>query len=183
MNNVNVIGIDIPITDYGFLGLIVAVIGIIISVLIYIRTGKIHKKQIKNEEGLYVAKTTDNLKKIQNHFDNIFKIVEEYGNEAIEDKQLTTSELNLYYQKNHSEMTKLLENSLRSLDLWKSLEQPKKEKFDKVIENFEWLTNKFFPLTANDEMREKIWTAEYKTFLIKKYSIDDVLREELRKEA
>lgn len=180
-----VFGIDIPdfILDYGFLGLLVAIIGIIISVLIYKRTGKIQKKQLENEEGLYVVKTKESLKKIQNHFDEIFKIVEEYGNDRIEDKQLATSGLNLYYQKNHSEMIKLLESSLRSLDLWKSLEQPKKEKFDRVIEDFEWLTNKFFPLTANDEMREKIWTNEYKTFLAKKYSVDDILKQELKTEA
>ena len=182
MNNVDVLGIDIPITDYGFLGLVVAIIGIIISILIYIRTGKIQKKQIKNEEGLYVVKTTESLIKIQNHFDMVFKIVEEYSNDDIENKQLATSGLNLYYQRNHSEMLQLLENCKHSLDMWKSLEQSKKERFDRIIEDFEWLTSKFFPLTTDDEMREKIWTTEYKIFLTKKYSVDDILKQELSAE-
>ena|SRR5437660_138073 len=165
------------------IGAVLGAFAILIAVLIYKRTGKIQKKQRENEEGLYVAKTKENLKKIQNYFDDIFKIVEEYGNEKVADKQLATSGLNLYYQKNHSEMMELLQSSKRSLELWISLEQSKKQKFDTVIEDFEWLTNNFFPLNANDEMREKIWTAEYGTYLTKKYSVDDTLREELSAEA
>jgi hypothetical protein len=169
--------------DWGLLGFVAAIVGIIISILIYIRTGKIQRKQRENEEGFYVTKTKENLKKIQNYFDEIFKIVEEYGNEKNEDKKLATSGLNLYYQKNHAEMVKLLMGSERSLELWISLEPSKKTKFDKVIEDFNWLTNKFFPLNVNDEMREKIWTTEYQTFLTKKYSVDDTLRGELSAEA
>ncbi len=176
-----------PLSDAGALasiiGAIVSVIAIGIAILIYRRTGKIQKKQRENEEGLYVAKTKENLTKIQNYFDAIFKIVEEYSDEKNEDKQLATSGLNLYYQKNHAEMMKLSESSVHSLELWVSLDQSKKQKFDKVIEDFNWLTNKFFPLNVDDEMREKIWTTEYQTFLTKKYSVDDVLRDELSAES
>lgn len=178
--------LDLP--DLNTVGIWASIIGvpigigaIIIAIAIFKNTRRIETQQRKNAEGLYVDKTTDNLKKIQNYFDDIFRIVEAHNIENEDERDLASSELNLHYRKHHSDMTKLLQRSERDLELWISLEHVKRDKFDKIITNFDWLTSKFFPLTAiDDEMRTKIWTTEYKTFLGKKYTIDDILKEELK---
>ena len=99
----NVFGIDIPdfLLNYGLWGLVLGGIAIFISILIYKKTQGIEKKQVENAEGLYVVKTQDNLRKIQNHFDQIFQIVEKHDLNDEEDKQLVTQELNLYFRKYH----------------------------------------------------------------------------------
>lgn len=178
-------GIEIPsfLIDWGFWGLASALVGIFISVLIYKRTGTIQKEQRKNAEGLYVKKTKEYLKKIQEHFDQIFKTIENHDLNNEEDKELVTQELNLYFRKYHGEMVKLVENSGRSLELWVNLDHAIRDKFDKVIADFNWLTSKFFPLNGGDEQtRIRIWTSEYNAFLEKKYSIDSILEKELKAE-
>ena len=78
-------------------------------------------------------------------------------------------------------MIKLLEESKKSLELWVNLDRHIRDKFDKVISDFDWLTTKFFPLNVeDDELRTTIWTTEYKAFLEKKYAIDSILEKELK---
>lgn len=165
------------------LGVPIGIAAIAISYFIYKKTQKIEIQQKNNAEGLYVDKTKDGLTKIQTHFDYIFKIIEDHNIEDENDRDLTTSELNLYYARNHGEMVKLLSSSKKSLELWASLVQTKRTKFDKILDHFDWLTHKFFPLTRDDDMRTKIWTTEYQTFLVKKYEIDDILKQELNSTA
>lgn len=165
------------------IGAILGGFAIWITIRIYRKTRRIEEQQRKNAEGLYVTKTQEYLKKIQDHFDKIFKIIENVDLIKEEDKKLATEELNLYFWKNHGEMSKLYENSARSLELWVSLDQGVRDKFDKVISSFDWLITKFFPLQITDEdMRTKIWTTEHKTFLEKKYNVDQILDEELKTE-
>lgn len=169
---------------FSILSFVVGVGAVILAVFIFKKTRKIEERQRKNAEGLYVDKTKADLKNIQNHFDEIFRIVENHNIEDENKIELVTSELNLYYRKHHGEMIKLQQRSERDLELWISLEHAKRDKFDKVISNFDWLANKFFPLSVKDEeMRIKIWTSEHKTFLEKKYQIDDILTEEQKTEA
>ena len=166
------------------IGAIIGGVAVIIAILIYRKTRSIETQQRKNAEGLYVEKTIENLKKIQNYFDNVFRIVENHDLENENERDLVTSELNLHYRKHHGEMIKLLRRSERDLELWISLEHSKRDKFDKVILNFDWFTSKFFPLNVtDDEMKTKIWTTEYKSVLEKKYETDDILKEELKSEA
>ncbi|WP_157926610.1 hypothetical protein [Candidatus Nitrosotalea okcheonensis] len=164
-------------------GIILGIIAIALTIVIYRRTGNIQKKQLENAEGLYVVKTQDYLRKIQNHFDQIFKTIEKRKLDNDEDKQLITQELNLYFRKYHGDMIKLLQNSERSLELWVNLDHVVRDKFDKVISNFDWLITTFFPLNVdNDDMRTTIWTTEYNMFLEKKYDIDSILKKELKAE-
>ena len=110
--------------------------------------------------------------------------MENHDLENEHEKDLVTSELNLHYRKHHGEMIKLLHRSEQDLALWISLEHSKRDKFDRIISNFDWFTSKFFPLhVTDDEMKTKIWTTEYKIFLEKKYETDDILKEELKSEA
>ena len=165
------------------LGAIFGVVAIYITIRIWKKTRKIEIEQQKNAEGLYVIKTKDYLQKIQYHFDQIFKTLENRNLNNDDDKQIITQELNLYYRKYHGEMVKLLQSSERSLELWVNLDHIVRDKFDKVISDFDWLTTKFFPLNVtDDETRISIWTTEYNAFLEKKYYVDKVLAKELKAE-
>lgn len=174
LSNLDVIG-----SWASIIGVLIAIAAVIIAIFIFKKTRKIETRQRENAEGLYVEKTNEDLNKIQYHYDEVFRIVENHEIEDENEKELATTELNLHYRKYHGEMTKLQQRSERDLELWISLEHAKRNKFDKIIANFDWLTNKFFPLNVTDEeMRIKIWTAQYKTFLEKKYEIDDILKEQ-----
>lgn len=165
------------------IGALLGALAIYITIRIYRKTRNIEKEQRKNAEGLYVIKTQDYLRKIQNHFDQIFKTVENHDRNNEEDKQLITQELNLYFRKYHGEMIKLFQSSERSLELWVSLDHVVRDKFDKIVSEFDWLTSKFFPLTVTDDgTRIRIWTTEYDAFLEKKYYIDSILEKELKAE-
>jgi hypothetical protein len=167
----------------GIIGAVLAAFAIWITIRIFYKTQNIEREQQKNAEGLYVLKTKDYLRKIQNHFDQIFKTLENHDLTNDNDREIITQELNLYFRKYHGEMIKLLQNSERSLELWVNLEHTIRDKFDKVISDFDWLTSKFFPLNVEDDKtRITIWTTEYDAFLEKKYYIDAVLKKELKAE-
>jgi len=160
------------------IGIPIGAIAIFITLKIFKKTQKIESEQRKNAEGLYVSKTKEYLQQIHNYFNDIFGIIENHNKENYSD--LITTELNLYFRKHHGEMSKLLQRSEKSLELWTSLERAKRDKFDKILKEFDWFTTKFFPLEViDDEMRAKIWKTEYDQFLQKKYFIDNVIKEEI----
>jgi len=168
----------------GVIATILSAVAIYITIRIFNKTRKIEIEQQKNAEGLYVIKTRDYLRKIQNHFDQIFKTLENHDIHNEEDKEIVNQELNLYFRKYHGEMTKLLQSSERSLELWTSLDHAVRDQFDKIIVDFDWLTSKFFPLNVTDEeIRMNIWITEYESFLEKKYSVDKILSKELKAES
>ena len=72
-------GVNLPdfVADWGFWGVVFGIIGIIIAVLIYVRTGEIQKKQLENAEGSYATNTEKNMKEIHEYFNAIIRITKE----------------------------------------------------------------------------------------------------------
>ena len=162
------------------IGVPIGIGAIAISIKIFRKTQHIEEEQRKNAEGLYVSKTKEYLKTINDYVDDVFGIIENHNKEDDEESSLITTELNLYFRKHHGEMIQLMEKSERSLELWTSLDRPKRDEYDKILVYFNWLTSKFFPLTTKgDNMRTKIWKAEYKQFLQMKYFIDRIIKNEV----
>ena len=155
------------------------------------KTQHIEREQRKNAEGLYIEKTEDGLKQIQEYYNGIFQIIDNEGNydqvalkQKLEDEmgfsweewEPITASLNQYYKRHHNGMINLLQKIQRSLELWTGLPKSTRDNYDKILTNFEWMTRKFFPMgTKTEQMLTKIWTTEYEKFLEQKYFIDEIL--------
>ena len=165
-------------------GIVAGIVGIIISVLIYVRTGKIQKKQVENAEGSYSTNTEKNMKEIHEYFNSVIRITKESMSKEDTEQRLATDELNLYFHTNYGEMRKLLQRSIDDLKSWGNLDRNKRDQFDEIIKDFSWLLEKFFPPTElDDDMKTKIWTSEYLHLLEKKYNIEKILEDNLKPSA
>ena len=163
------------------ISVIIGLFAIGISIKIFNKTQLIETEQRKNAEGLYVSKTIEYLKEINNYIDSVFWIIENHNKEDDEESDLITAELDLYFRKHHTEMIQVLAKSERSLELWTSLDVSKRDKYNKILLDFNWFAFKFFPLTVKEDyMRTKIWKEEHAKFLRIKYFVDSVIIDETK---
>jgi len=159
---------------FTILGFVVGVVAIILTVLIYRKVESIRSRQVANAQGPYKSNTETNMNEIHGYFRDIIRITNEYD----EDSEISSnmnSQIESYYDTNTSKMKSLLDKSRRDLEWWIDLDQSKRKNYQSIIDDYDWLINKFFQTNGNEEMQTRIWTDNHRELLQKKFRIESLL--------
>lgn len=135
---------------------------------------KIQDKQTEVQEETYKEDTIRNVKKIYKYFVDVEEISHDtiYGNS--EQQYIITEKLLDFYSNNYPKMKKLYDDTVHSLDHWKTHKSGNKTKYNEIIANFNWLVNTYFPINSDDELSQKIsWTSQYSKLVEQKNDIDE----------
>lgn len=141
---------------------------------IALKIKKIKDKQTEVQEETYKEDTIRNVKKIYGYFVKVEEISHDtiYGDDA--QQYIITEKLSDFYSNNHSKMKKLYDDTVHSLDHWKTHKSGSKAKYNEIIANYNWLVETYFPIDSEDELTQKIsWTKQYGELVKQKTTIDE----------